>query len=38
MAKPAFEKIKTPKPMLELARVVPEPAHATQPKGLKKMI
>jgi len=36
MAKPVFDKIKTPQPVPEPARVEPEPACATQPKGLKK--
>jgi len=37
MAKAAFDK-KTPVPAPEPARVDSEPARATQPKGLKKMI
>jgi len=37
MAKPMFGK-KTPEPAPEPARVDTEPARATQPKGLKKMI
>ena len=36
MAKPVFDKIKTPEPAPEPAHV--EPARATQRKGLKKMI
>jgi len=37
MAKAAFDK-KTPEPAPEPLRVEPEPARATQPKGLNKMI
>ena len=38
MAKPVFDKFKTPKPAPEPARVEPEPARDTRPRGLKKMI
>jgi len=38
MAKPAFDKFKTPEPAPEPASGEPEPARATQRKGLKKMI
>jgi len=38
MAKPAFDKFKTPEPAPEPASVEPEPARATQPRGLKKML
>jgi len=38
MAKPAFDKIKTPKPAPEPASVEPEPARAAQRKGLRKML
>jgi len=38
MAKPAFDKFKTPEPAPEPASVDAEPAHATRPKGLKKML
>ena len=40
MAKPAFDKFKTPEPAPEPASVEPEPARATRPKknGLKKML
>jgi len=37
-ANAVFDKIKTPKPAPEPARVEPEPARATQPRGLKKCI
>jgi len=36
--KAAFDKIKTPEPAPEPALVEPEPARATQPKGLRKII
>jgi len=38
MAEPALDKIKTPVPAPEPTSVEPEPAHATQRKGLRKMI
>jgi len=38
MAKPAFDKFKTPEPKPEPASVEPEPARATQRKGLRKML
>jgi len=42
MAKPAFDKFKTPEPTPEPApeptRVKPEPARATRPRGLRKML
>ena len=39
MAKPAFDKFKTPEPAPEPASAEPEPARATQPKkGLRKML
>jgi len=36
--KAVFDKIKTPEPAPEPTLVEPEPAHTTQPKGLRKMI
>ena len=38
MAKHAFDKFKTPEHAPEPVCVEPEPARATQPKGLRKMI
>jgi len=38
MAKPAFDKFKTPEPAPEPASVDAEPAHVTRPKGFKKML
>jgi len=38
IAKPAFDKFKTPEPAPEPASAEPEPARATQRRGLRKMI
>jgi len=38
MAKPAFDKFKTPEPAPEPAIVEPEPARDTRPRGLKKCL
>jgi len=38
MAKPTFDKFKTPEPAPEPMSVEPEPARATRPKGLRKML